>query len=134
MPTCRTAPSFMTTSRSAMVRASSWSCVTMTVVRPSLRLQLADLDADLLAKLCIEVRERLVEQQHVGPEHEGTRQRHALLLAAGQLPRQALAQLLEADEAQRLGYAVAASAMAATLRISRPKATFCATVRCGNSA
>ena len=37
VPTCRTRPSFMTTRRSAIVSASSWSCVTMTVVRPSLR-------------------------------------------------------------------------------------------------
>ena len=93
----------MTTSRSAIVRASSWSCVTMTVVSPSFSLQFADLDAHLLPQLGIEVGQRLVEQQHVGAEDERTRQRHPLLLAAGELARQPLAQMLEADEPQGLG-------------------------------
>ena len=101
---------------------------------PELLLQLADLDAHLLAQLGIEIGERLVEQQHVRPEDERAGQRHALLLAAGQLPRQALAQMLEADQPQGLGDAAGSSREASTLRISSPKATFCATVRCGNSA
>ena len=37
VPIWRTSPSAITTSRSAMVSASSWSCVTMIVVRPSWR-------------------------------------------------------------------------------------------------
>ena len=47
-----------------------------------LALQLADLDAHFLLQLGIEVRQRLVEQQHIGPDGERAGQRHALLLAA----------------------------------------------------
>ena len=46
-----------------------------------------DLDLHLLAQVLVERAERLVEQQHVGIEHEAARQRHALLLAAGQFAR-----------------------------------------------
>ena len=68
-----------------------------------LALQLADFDAHLLAQLGVEIGQRLIEQQHVGPENQRAGQRHALLLAAGQLSRQPLAQVLEAHEAQCLG-------------------------------
>ena len=54
-------------------------------------LQLAQLDAHVGAQLGVEVRERLVEQQHRGLEHEGARQRDALLLPAGELRGAALA-------------------------------------------
>ena len=74
-----------------------------------LLLQLADLDAHLLPQLGVEVGQRLVEQQHVGPEDERARQRHPLLLAARKLARQALAQMLEADQPQGLGDAAARS-------------------------
>ncbi len=50
-------------------------------------LQLAQLDAHVGAQLGVEVRQRLVEQQHRGLEHEGARQRDALLLPAGELRR-----------------------------------------------
>src|SRR5262249_3082538 len=46
-----------------------------------------DLDLHLLAQILVERAERLVEQHHVGVEHEAARQRDALLLAAGQLAR-----------------------------------------------
>ena len=101
---------------------------------PELPLQLADLDANLLAQLGIEVGERLVEQQHVGPEDERAGQRHTLLLAAGQLPRQAFAPGARAARAaapRRRGCSISEASI---LRISSPKATFCATVRCGKSA
>src|SRR5256885_13401014 len=49
---------------------------------PKLALQFADLDAHFLAQLGIEVRERLVEQQHVGPDRKRARERDALLLPA----------------------------------------------------
>ena len=48
-------------------------------------LQLAQLDAHVGAQLGVEIGERLVEQQHRRLEHEGARQRDALLLAAGEL-------------------------------------------------
>ena len=45
-------------------------------------MQAADLEAHLLAQIGVEVRERLVEQQHRGLDDDGAGQRHALLLAA----------------------------------------------------
>ena len=47
-------------------------------------LQGAELVAHLRAQPRIEVAERLVEQQHLGLEHQGAGDRHPLLLAAGQ--------------------------------------------------
>ena len=52
-----------------------------------LALQRAQLELQLLAQLRVERAERLVEQQHPRVEHERAGQRHALLLAAGQLGR-----------------------------------------------
>ena len=66
-------------------------------------LQLADLDAHGLAQLGVEVRQRLVEQQHVGPDDQRARQRDALLLAAGELARQALGEAAQAHQSQRFG-------------------------------
>ena len=48
-------------------------------------LQAAELDADFLAQLAVERGERLVEQQDVGLEDDRARERHALLLPAGEL-------------------------------------------------
>ena len=42
-----------------------------------------DLDLHLLAQVLVEGAERLVEQQHVGIEHEAACERHPLLLSAG---------------------------------------------------
>ena len=99
-----------------------------------LALQLADLDPHLLPQLGVEVRQRLVEQQHVGPEHQRAGQRHALLLAARELARQALAEMRRGAPAAAPRRRAPAISAGATLRISSPKATFCATVRCGKSA
>ena len=41
------------------------------------------LDAHVFAQVGVERRERFVEQQHVGFDDDGARQRDALLLAAG---------------------------------------------------
>ena len=57
--------------------------------------QAADLEAHLLAQVGVEVGQRLVEQQHLRLDHQRARQRHALLLAAGQLAGIALGQRLE---------------------------------------
>ena len=43
----------------------------------------ADLDAHLLAQEGVQVRQRLVQQQHARLDDEAARQRDALLLAAG---------------------------------------------------
>ena len=53
-------------------------------------LDIADLVAHLVAQLGIEIGERLVEQQDRRTDHQRTRQRHALLLAAGELGGAAL--------------------------------------------
>ena len=50
-----------------------------------LLLQLADLFAHAAAQVGVEVAQRLVEQQHFRLEDQRARQRHALLLAAGDL-------------------------------------------------
>ena len=80
----------MTTMRSDSAIASSWSWVTRIVVVPTRALDLAQLDLHLLAQLGVEIGQRLVEQQHVRPDHERAGQRHALLLAAGHPPRIAI--------------------------------------------
>src|SRR5262249_11872157 len=48
-------------------------------------LEVAKFDAHIGAQLRIEIRQRLVEQQHRGLEYEGARQRHTLLLATRKL-------------------------------------------------
>ena len=77
-------PSRSTTTRSASATASATSWVMSTVVKPcstpDARKQLVHLGAGQR----IERAERLVEEQHAGPAHQRARQRHALLLAAGE--------------------------------------------------
>src|SRR3984957_7720107 len=65
-----------------------------------LALQLADFHPHVLTQLGVEIGQGLIEQQHIGPEHQRAGQRHALLLAAGQLARQPVAELLEPHQAQ----------------------------------
>ena len=62
-------------------------------------LQRADLLAHAAAQPRVQVGQRLVEQQHAGLQHQRARHRHALLLPAGELARQAL---LEAGQAHQL--------------------------------
>ena len=64
-PICSITPSFMTAIVSAIVMASSWSCVTCTNVMPDLGLDPLELDLHLPAQLQVEGAERLVEQQHL---------------------------------------------------------------------
>ena len=63
-------------------------------------LEIADLLAHRAAKARVEVRERLVEKQNIGFEDQRTGQRDALLLPAGHLGRQAVAEALEAHGGQ----------------------------------
>ena len=63
-------------------------------------LQLADLAAHLDPELGVEIRERFVEQQHLGLDHQGSGDRDALELAAGELVRPARVVAFELDEAQ----------------------------------
>ena len=54
----------MTAIASAIVIASSWSCVTWTNVMPSVVLDALQLELHLLAELQVERAERLVEEEH----------------------------------------------------------------------
>ncbi len=50
-------------------------------------LERLQLDLEILAQAGVERPERLVQEQHPGPQHERARERDALLLAAGELVR-----------------------------------------------
>jgi hypothetical protein len=97
-----------------------------------LLLQGADFAAHFLAQLGVEVGERLVHQADRGIGDDGAAQRHALLLAAGELRRAAFQQVRQAED---VGHALQA-------RHSRPRLLahahaeedVLAHVRCGNSA
>ena len=130
-PTCSTLPWFITAMRSVMASASSWSWVTKTRVTPSRLLQLLELELHLLAELAVERAERLVAQQHRRPDHERAGQRHALLLAARELAGLALLRPVSATWARAARPRRSMSRLA-TSRMRKPKATFSATVRCGN--
>src|SRR5712691_1013707 len=69
---------------------------------PELELDAPDLLAQLHAHLRVERRERLVEQQHARLDRERARQRDALLHAARELVRIAVARVTEADELEQL--------------------------------
>ena len=62
-----------------------------------------ELDLHLLAELEVERAERLVEQEHLWPVHEGASQGHALALAAGELRGTPRLVALEANHAHRIG-------------------------------
>ena len=68
---------------------------------PDLVLQAHQLELHLLAQLLVERRERLVEQQHLGPLDQRAGERDALALAAGELIGLALLEALEPDHRQR---------------------------------
>ena len=97
-------------------------------------LQAADLRAHLLAQLGVEVRQRLVHQADGRLGDDRAAERHALLLAAGELRRLAVEELREAEELGDARQALGDFARSPTLRTRRPKTMFSATVRCGNSA
>ena len=65
-------------------------------------LQGADLQPNLGTQPGVEIRERLVEQEDAGIDHQSTGERHALLLSAGELMRQPLGEAAEPDQAQSL--------------------------------
>ena len=107
VPICATRPSFMIAIRVETVIASSWSWVTITKVRPRLSWMLTSSNWVALAQLLVERAQRLVEQQHLGALDDRTGQRHALLLAAGELVRPARLAPFQLDQAHRLGDPVA---------------------------
>ena len=66
-------------------------------------LQLHQFELGAFAQLLVERGQRLVEQQHLRAARQRARQRHALLLAAGELIGLALLQALELDQRDHLG-------------------------------
>ena len=68
-----------------------------------LALDALQLEAHLGAQLGVEIGQRLVEQEHFGPDHQGAGQGHPLLLAAGKLARIAPGEVGQSDEIDRLG-------------------------------
>ena len=101
---------------------------------PSRFCSAAEFVAHLRAQPRIEVAERLVEQQHLGLEHQRARDRHPLLLAARQRRRRTIRKVLHLDQRQRSLDALADLGFAAggALAADRPR---CRTpVICGQIA
>ena len=75
--------------------------------------ELVDLGSHLVTEPCVEIAQRLVEEDELGPGDEAARERDALLLAAAQLAGVPVEQRLTVDEGRRLldplGRAVALS-------------------------
>ena len=69
---------------------------------PQLSLDARDLGAHLNAQLRVEVRERLVHQEHLRLAHDRAAHRHALTLPAGELARLPVEMVSQADDARRL--------------------------------
>ena len=98
-----------------------------------LALDLADGAPELLADLGVERAEGLVEQQHLRLVRQRARHRDALLLAAGELRRQALVHAFERDQLEQFLAAARAArppscaARAARTRCCRPRS-------CGGTA
>ena len=91
--------------------------------------------AQLLADLGVERAERLVEQQHRRLDRERAGQRHPLPLAAGELRRAAgAANWTRCTSSSSSSTRVAAISSLGRLRISRPNATFFATLMCLKAA
>ena len=97
-------------------------------------LQAAQLDLHLLAQHLVERAERLVEQQHGRLDDDRARERDALLLSAGQLPRIAVGKRAELDELERLVDRLARARCARRAACAGRTRRSRATVRCGNSA
>jgi hypothetical protein len=72
--------------------------------RADLVVQPRDLHPHLHAQLRVEVRERLVEQEHVRPAHDGAPDGHALPLPARQRLGLAVEILVELQDPARLGH------------------------------
>jgi len=100
---------------------------------PDLDLDAFELELEGLAELQVEGPEGLVEEEHVGPVHEGPGERDALLLTARQLVRLALVVAAEMDELERLADPPVRVRLLDPLA-PEPNATFSWTSRCGNRA
>ena len=93
--------------------------------------QLLDLGAHLHAQLGVEIGERLVEQEDLRIADDGAAHGDALALAAGELARIAVEQLLEAEDLGRPLDLAARSPPSGALASVSEKAMFSRTVMCG---
>ena len=93
----------------------------------------ADLGAHLQPQLGVEIGQRLVHQHQRRLHHDGARDRHALLLAAGQLAGQLVALVAEPHQRQRLLDPPRDLGLGRRC-VARPKPMLRRTVMCGNSA
>jgi hypothetical protein len=87
-----------------------------------LLLQLADLDANLVPQLGVEIGERLVEQQDVGLDDERPGERDALLLAA-ESSRGSRAASPSRRTSRRASATLSSASFGGTFRILSPNAT-----------
>ena len=113
----------MTTMVSATSIASSWSWVTNTVVTWVSSCSRRSHDPQLLAHPRIERAERLVEQQHLRLHGQRAGERHALALAARQLGRVAVGELVDLDELEQLARPLRWISSLGRFRMVSPKAT-----------
>ena len=88
----------------------------------------AQLQLHRFAQLQVERRERLVEQQHLGPADQRAGERDALRLAAGEGRDRAVAEALEPDHRQHLLDPLARARPCSTFATSSGKATLPNTV------
>ena len=98
-----------------------------------LALHLADRAPQLLADLGVQCPEGLIQQQHLGLVGERAGHRDALLLAAGQLGRQALVHALQRHQTQQLLAPLAPGARAHAAHAQR-ELDVVRDVMCRNSA
>ena len=124
----------MMATRSEIDIASSWSWVTKTEVTRSRWWSSLISDPHAHAERRIEVAEGLVEQEHGGLPDERPAEGHTLLLAARQLARQPLQQVLQLQRGGDLPDAGRGSPPCGRLRRRSVKPMFSATVMCGYSA
>ena len=98
MPTCSTLPRFITTTSSATSIASSWSCVTITVVVCVSSCSRRSQSRSSARTCASSAPNGSSSKQHRRVDRERAGEPHALALAAGELRRVALREPVELDE------------------------------------
>ena len=98
---------------------------------PQAPVQRLQLDAHLHAQLRVEVRQRLVEQEHRRLAHDRAAHRDALALAAGERARLAVEERAELEDLRRALARARRCRRAPCRRILRPYAMFSRTDMCG---
>ena len=94
-------------------------------------LDAGDLGPGLHPQLGVQVGERLVHEERARLADDGPAHRHPLALTAGEVPRLAGEELLEAEHPGRLATTRRSISSFGVLRSFRPKPMFSPTVRCG---